>query len=314
MTEVLMAIGGGTGPSIAGTGSTSLDRALLRRLHYQDKAVLMLFFVAYLVSILLLLNVTYRQSSNTSAVTYYGDPRISTAVMEGHDLDAFLDAFNDAPGAVKLQVTGFVPIPDGVLATGVQWNGEFYHVAFTFSLDLTPWVVWDNDPEDLRGPGENSSSFGRQLLEDGMTNDDIDKLKHFLAHDKNDLAFVEVVKEVSWTGWEELATNIKQQIRQKGFNGIITIHPPEQELLGIYKNRAWANFMHSRMTRALCVLSVVGWLVYVPYLWLRCCKITVKSRHKVDVTIANYWPLIADKLRADGFESGAANTNGLPRR
>merc|ERR1719362_1342188 len=109
----------------------------------------------------MLLNVTYRQSSNTSAVTYYGDPRTSTAVMEGHDLDAFLDAFNDAPRAVKLQVTGFVPIPDGVLASGVHWNGEFYHVAFTFSLDLTTWVVWDNDPEESPGPTpmERPSSY-----------------------------------------------------------------------------------------------------------------------------------------------------------
>lgn len=297
--HLLEALGGGTGAAIRGTGIRELDRDLMRRLHFQDQAVLVLLVVAYFVSISLIASMTYRQSHNNSQVTYYADPRFHAMVMEGHTVEAFMDAFNDAPKSVQLQVTGFVPIPEGVMATGVQWQGELYHVAFTFALDLSPWVVWereigqldDSDPNRVHSP-----------LEDGIESDGIECIRGFLENSTNDLATLELVKEVSWPHWEELATNIKHRIRQSGFNGIIGIHRTETDTVCIYKNRPWANYIHNRMTKVLCLLSVFGWMFYVPYTWFRCTKSVVKAHFKVDVSIANYWPLIADKLGATGFE------------
>merc|ERR1740138_1077174 len=72
---VLMAIGGGTGATIGGTGSLHIDRDLLRRMHYQDKAVMLLVLAGYIVALAFSVSLTYRQASNHSPVTYYADPR-----------------------------------------------------------------------------------------------------------------------------------------------------------------------------------------------------------------------------------------------
>merc|ERR1719262_611533 len=143
---ILMAIGGGTGASIGGTGSLHIDRDLLRRMHYQDKAVMLLVLAVYMVALWFSANLTYRQASNNSPVTYYADPRFHNYVMEGHELEVFLDAFNQAPKSVSLQVTGFLPITEDSPAT-VRWRGANYQVAFTFSLDLSPWVMWESQTQ-----------------------------------------------------------------------------------------------------------------------------------------------------------------------
>merc|ERR1719482_1029660 len=135
----------------------------------------------------------------------------------------------------------------------------------------------------------------------------MDNLDYYLNRDANDLAVFEVHKEVAWQSWEELATNIKHKIRQQGFTGIISIHRPDSETVAIYKNTSWANFMHSRTTKVLCALSVLGWLVYLPYMWLRCTSTTVRTRYTIDIPISGYWRLIADKLTAEGFVDDPSN-------
>lgn len=131
--------------------------------------------------------------------------------------------------------------------------------------------------------------------------EDLSDVNYYINHDRNELAILDFKKEVVWPSWEELATNIKQRIRQQGFNGIISVHRTDCDTVSIYKNTAWANFMHSRTTKVLCALSVLGWIIYLPYMWLRCTSTTVRSRYKIDIPITEYWQLIADKLTADGF-------------
>jgi len=288
--QFLSALGGGTGALRGGTGDEALDRDLVLRMHYQDKAVLLMLLLVYITTLCIGASMTYRQSLNDSTVTYYADPRYYNTVTEDTDLDRFLDAFAQVPKNAHLQVTGFVPMPEPIPG-GVDWNGQHYHVAFTFSLDLSPWVVRLGNT-DLQDSAER--------LEDGVVVDDRERLAYFLANNGNDLACVEMHKEVTWAGWEELATNIKSQIRQRGFtNGVISVRQCEVDPMGVYKNTAWANFMHSRLTKVLCALSLMGWFIYLPYMWLRSSKLDVRSRYKIDLSIDQYWPMDKSILYRD---------------
>jgi len=293
--QTLVALGGGMGTAIGGTHSKGLSRDLERRMRYQDNAVIILLLVVYLATISLGLSFAFWQASNRSLVTYYADPRFYNAVTEGHDLDNFLDAFSQSPKQVQLQVTGFLPVPEDTDGS-IAWQGAYYHVAFTFALDLSLWVVQENAEEVLSADGETPLR-----LDQSIVGEDLRNLRHFLAYDQNDLAMVEIEKNVAWPGWEELAMNIKHQIRQRGFAGITSIRQSENEHLIVYKNKRWANFLHSRMTKALCALSLIGWLVYLPYMWLRCTKQTVRVCYKIETTISDYWNLISEQLSANGF-------------
>jgi len=298
----LMALVGGTGATIGGTGNLELDQDLVRRMRYQDKAVMLLLLVMYFVTLGFSASFAYRQALNDSPVTFYADPRYHDMVSEGHDVDAFLEAFNQSPKDVQLQVTGFVPVPPGVVGS-IEWQGEYYYDAFSFALDLSPWVVREGtsySSESEGAAGHESRIAGERLIE-GIVAQDLEELRDHICHDSNDLSIVDLRKEVSWPNWEELATNIKHRIRQSGFNGIITVRRTESDSVSIYKNTPWANFMHSRTTKVLCALSVLGWMFYLPYMWLRCSSSCIRSRYVIDVSIDIYWQLIADKLSADGF-------------
>lgn len=292
----LMALGGGTGATIGGTGVLELDQDLVRRMRYQDKAVMLLLLVMYFVTLGFSASFAYRQALNNSPVTFYADPRFHDMVAEGRDPDVFVESFSGAPKDVHLQVTGFVPVSSGVLGS-IEWQGEYYYDAFSFALDLSPWVVREGTVE-----GSEPGPWGDSLdLVNGVVANDLENLTHYIARDRNDLAILEVQKEVTWSNWEELATNIKLKIRQQGFTGLISIHRTECDTVAIYKNTAWANFMHSRTTKVLCALSVLGWIVYLPYMWLRCTSTSIRARYKIDIPIEGYWRLISDKLTQDGF-------------
>lgn len=300
--EFLTALVGGTGATIGGTGDLQLDQDLVRRMRYQDKAVMLLLLVMYFVTLGFSASFAYRQALNDSPVTFYADPRYHDMVSEGHDVDTFLEAFNQSPKDVQLQVTGFVPVPAGVLGS-IEWHGEYYYDAFSFALDLSPWVVREgtNYPSESEGAAGHDGHFVGDRLVDGIVAQDMDYLRYHICRDTNDLAIIDFRKEVSWPSWEELATNIKHRIRQSGFNGIISVHRTECDSVSIYKNTPWANFMHSRTTKVLCALSVLGWIFYLPYMWWRCKSSCIRSRYFIDVSIDAYWQLIADKLSADGF-------------
>jgi len=295
--DTVMDIGGGTGASVSGTGDNFLDKALLRRMRHQDKAVLLLLLGAYFGSLLFSSALAYRQAKNDSLVTYYADPRFHDLTTDCEDVETFLEAFNQAPSDAQLQVVGLAPLPlvPEAVVEAVTWLGERYRVAFSFTLDLSPWLVPLGGASSAAGEGEHSEWLA------GVARDDVARLRQYLATDTNDLSTVQLEKHVEWKDWEELATNIKSKIRQGGFNGVIDVRRKCSDVVTVHKNKQWANFMHSRTTKVLMALSVVGWFAHSVYMWLRHWSITIPCRYKVDVDIGQYWSLIQDKLGPDGF-------------
>lgn len=326
--QVMTDIGGGTGATVGGTGDIVLDRDLLRRMRYQDKAVMCLLLLAYTGSLAFSASLAYRQAANDSPVTYYADPRFYNHAVDTDDLETFLDVFNQPPKDVQLQVSGLLPLPplpEYADNAAVEWLGTRYRAAFSFALDLSPWVVRHGEGSDAgsRVPettqAREETDERRTAVAGGSTEEaatvgvsarDLEKLHDWLAHNRNDLAVINLKKEVVWNEWEALATNIKHQIRQAGFTGIISVRRTEEDNMIVYKNRPWANFMHSRTTKVLCALSLLGWFIYQPYMWLRYQSTTVVSRYRVDVSVGQYWSLIVDKIGPDGFDSGDGARNG----
>eukprot|EP00931_Biecheleriopsis_adriatica_P008414 TRINITY_DN109602_c0_g1_i1.p1 TRINITY_DN109602_c0_g1~~TRINITY_DN109602_c0_g1_i1.p1 ORF type:complete len:439 (-),score=87.68 TRINITY_DN109602_c0_g1_i1:29-1249(-) len=290
--EILLALGGGTG---AGTTAHDehLTEDLLLRMRCQDKMVLLLMLVAYFVSLLFSASLAFRQACNDSPIKFYGDPRVNGNMLDSNDLDEFLEAFNGPPSQVQLQVQGLIPVR-GLLAhmldSSVQWQGNHYLPAFSYCLDLSSWLV----------PGERDGTADDRT--DGVSSEDVAELDRFLQENQNDLGTVEFRKNVIWPGWEELATNIKQKIRQQGFDGIIHVSLQKSETLTVYKNRPWANFLHMSSTRTLCALSVFGYLWYAPYMWLRQRGPVITSNFHIDLDINDYWQLIGDKVSDRGFD------------
>jgi hypothetical protein len=303
--ELLMALGGGTGAGIGTTGNLELDLDLVRRMRYQDKGVLYLLCAMYFIVLAFSASFAYRQALNSSSVSFYADPRYHDMVMEGSDQEDFLATFAQPPKDVQLHIIGFVPVPAGALGS-LEWHGEYFYDAFSFSLDLSPWVQLAAS----RPACESSAAEDGLALSEGIVSTDLGHLDDFITKDCNDLALVQVRKDVAWPDWEELATNIKLQIRQCGFNGIVSIHRSDCHHVTVYKNAPWANFTHSRVTKILCALSIIGWIAYLPYMWLRCTSTVVRARYTVDISIKDYWNLIADKLSADGF----VEDSSVPRR
>ncbi|CAK9024141.1 Probable serine/threonine-protein kinase DDB_G0267514 [Durusdinium trenchii] len=156
-------------------------------------------------------------------------------MIDSSDLDDFIWTFIQPPKTVQLCVQGLMPLP-ALLAhlaeNVVEWQGGYYRHIFSFSLDLTPFLV-HAEPQDRSTTSAESDSVAG-----GISEDEIKLLRRFLQENTNELATVKLMKEVHWDCWEELATNIKQKIRQRGFEGLIHV--------------CWTN------TETLTVTRVVG--------------------------------------------------------
>lgn len=302
MRQILMALGSGTGLSIEdGEADDQFNDEMMLRTTYQSSAVVLLLFLLYASAIISGLSFMYWRVKNNSPVTYYADPRYHSMVMEGHDRENFVDTFNQTPKQVLLQVTGFVPASEWH-RNAVEWQGGFCRAVFTFSLDVSPWCV----PMGNRVEGDVADTAGGECpvsvqSENGIPVTDLEALQAFLSHDTNDLGIVEVQKRIVWAGWEELATNIKQRIRQCGFEGMVVVHFSDTETVEVYKNRLWANFLYSQATRVLMALSIVGIIIYMIYIWLRTKRLVVRARHRVDIGPNAFWQLISDQLCSAGF-------------
>eukprot|EP00928_Gymnodinium_smaydae_P099393 TRINITY_DN9465_c0_g1_i1.p1 TRINITY_DN9465_c0_g1~~TRINITY_DN9465_c0_g1_i1.p1 ORF type:complete len:693 (-),score=157.42 TRINITY_DN9465_c0_g1_i1:181-2259(-) len=301
MQELLFSVGGGTGASL-GSGNITQDRELLMCMRYQDEAVFFMLIIVYFATLAFSASFIYRQVANNSSITYYADPRKSNLAIDTNSMEDFLDEFNRTPEEVRMQVTGYVvsnavDYPSQV----VEWQGECYRTAFAFTLDLSPWV------QKASGPyGQSLGSPPLGSNEEGIALSDIEGLREFLGNNSDDLCSLDMIKTISWPKWEELAMNIKHRVRQHGFRGLISVHRTELEELTVYKNRHWANFMHSRTLKVLCALSVVGWIAHGIYMKLKCKKLVVRSFHTVDISIEEYWPYIESQLRETGFSADAS--------
>lgn len=307
--DILFAVGGGTGAGPAVNGDPDLDQDMMQRMRYQDKVVLALLLICYFTSLLFSASMAYRQACNASPVKYYGDPRIDDIVVDTNDPHEFLEAFNQSPKHVRLQVRGLTPIHrmlPHIIESVVEWKDGYYRYDFSFSLDLSPWVVpvADHAEATMVGEGNNGGSVSArsEAVTDGLSEADVSSIGEFLRINSNDLATVSLTKNVEWPGWEELATNIKQKIRQSGFAGVVLVSWNNSQTITIYKNKPWANFLHLGVTRMILALSAVGYLWYLPYMWLRQRGPEVSSSFRVDIAISDYWQLVGNKIGERGFE------------
>jgi len=301
--KVLVAIGSGTGfvdePSWNNLAS-KLQRELIDRAWYQSNAVLLLVAILYLGALVEGLIVVYKQVKNDSSVTFYADPRVHSSSMDTFELEDFLTSFNTPPKQVFLQVTGYLPVADGFfgwdsLQNVVEWKGSFYHVAFSFSLDLSTWTS--------RLPSSSPTGGHDQ---EGFALVDLDTIRAFLTDDSNDLEMLDIRKKVVWPGWEELAQSIKEHIQQQGFGGMVVVKCTDGETMSVFKNRQWANFMHNHATKALAAISLIG---LVPYLWYmsRMCRTkTVEVQHQINISTQEFWNFIVEQMSSNGFESAGA--------
>lgn len=245
----------------------------------------------------------YRKATNGSAVKYYADPRVDDAVIDSSDVHDFLETFNQPPQNVHLQIQGLSPlrrmiphIIDGV----VEWKETYYRYDFSYSLDLTPWVV----PVTNRGEHSQADTAREngESVSAGLSDADVGTVGEFLQDNLNDLATFSIEKQVEWPGWEELATNIKHKVRQGGYTGAVFVTWNSSHTLTIYKNKPWANFLHLGLTRVIFGLSAIGYLWYLPYMWVRQRGPEVASKFRVDIPIADHWQLVSDKISSRGFE------------
>jgi len=273
-----------------------LDRDLISRMKVQDLTVMLLLLLVYYTTIGLSAVLAHRQAANSSRVKFYADPRQHFATADTADQQQFLEAFNQEPKHVYLHISGYQPVAPNYPGSFLWKNGN-YALVMSFALDLSQWVTrgYETDSD------ENEAEDRSENPEVGVPAEDLQRLEHFLAEDCNDLAVVQLDKEIHWDHWEDLAVNIKQRIRQSGFDGVLKVDRKEMDTMCIYKNTQWANFLHGRAVKVLLALSVVGWLFYMPYMMRRCSHTTIKSHHHVKVAISDYWDLIANGLTAYGF-------------
>jgi len=301
MMDFVFALAGGMGANARRTG---VDIDLARRKQFQDAGVMVLMVMMYFVTLMIAASLTFRDVANSSRILFYADPRYFNLGIRSASIEAFLDEFNRVPEDLYIQIVGFFM---GDLSE------DQHLVAFSFSLDVSPWIVPRTGPS-TRITG--NSSHGTSSI---LSSEDRRILTEFLAPNSNDLAILEVVKEVDWPDWEELAFNIKAYIRQHGFRGPLLVSRSDSETVPVHKNRHWANYMHSRTLKIICLLSIVGWFLYLPYMYSRSVKTTIRTLFRMNISPADYWPFFTDYF--DTYRPWAENrghtirrTTGLGRR
>lgn len=303
--DVLMALGSGSGFYTDPRDRSLHAQQVLRELRYQHLAASLLIVVVFCGFLATSLSMVYwqvqAQVREMASVRYYARLGHDIACADGVDVQGFLDAFDKPPSSARLTVSGWelVDHEPSIFfdSDHLFWNGGNYRVAFSFALDLTPWLepTTMTDASSLEQAG--SASVG------GVGSEDRSALRRFLRRETNDLATVELHKTVIWADWEDLATNIKLRLREQGFTGVVHVRCEGDESITVLRNSSWAHFMRARATRAIAALSIVGWGFYELYMWIRVRKLVLRSKHHINVPIQQYWRLVGDKLTVDGFNA-----------
>jgi hypothetical protein len=291
-------------------------RTVLRYQHLATSLVIVVLFCGFLCIGLSMVHWQVEaQVLQMGAVKYFGMVGSEFASVESQDLQGFLEAFDKPPTEACLVVAGWEKLHGGDDDTWdhdpfdpdqLLWQGERYKLSFSFALDVTPWLRPNCLPDGDSSDDELDLSAGRQRhgpdgAPMGVCAGDQQSLHDFLRHDGNALACIELHKEIAWSEWEELALNIRTHMRQKGFEGLVRVSCKGSDNLTIRKNNKWAHFMRSRATRVIAALSIFGWFFYELYMWCRQSKLVVRSTHRVDIPIHHYWPLVKDRISANGF-------------
>lgn len=311
--RALMRLGDGVPLPFRGDGAPTV-RALVgeyrQRLQAQDAASVALLVAGLALTSLVSLAVVYQAAEDPSPVLFYNDPKYAHTVQPRNvcssaDADAFLQAFNSPPQIARLRVVGRACDEDSRgsssgarVCCGARWwwlrslgacasrhrddhaSQQPGNVAFDVSLDLTPFVA---------GDGRLASEADAQALE-----------RHL--HARNPLEVIVLRKQVVWQNWEDVATNAKQALRGLGFLGTVDVRLEGHEEVVVFRNHPWQNFVRSPAAQVLVVLTLVGALVWVPYLWARQRTVRVESRFWVNVDPERYWEHLGPGLHpAHGY-------------
>jgi len=295
------------------TQSRALNHEFRRRLEVQDVATMMLLISAFAVTLLVTSSIVYQMADDTSPVLFYSDPKFSHTMQQrltcnSADAEMFLRTFNTQPQCARLRIIGRSgPAADirglirGLRFRELAWYARqrlctilamrrsrrdtrlpsWESIMFDVSLDLTPFVTGDGRLESL--------SDGTRLEQ------------HLCA--QNPLEVLILSKQVEWPCWEDIATNVRQRLRALGFPGEVEVRLEAREEVLVYRNLAWQNFVRSRITQALVLISLVGTIFWIPYLWLRMKTVRIESRFRISLDPARYWEHLSDGLHAtDGFQ------------
>ncbi|CAK0840132.1 unnamed protein product [Prorocentrum cordatum] len=240
-----------------------------------------------------------------SPARFYSDPKMhqQRLVCERASLEGFLQAFNTQPMNARLRIVGRLPGEESLLGSFLQslqiWCRSWVlpersplpsrlswdPVLFDVSLDLTPFIS---------GEGRLASQADVVALE-----------QHLVA--PNPLEVVVLRKRVEWQSWQDVATNIRQRFRALGFPGEVEVQFQAEEELVVFRNDPWQNFVRSRVTQAVVVMSVVGILVWMPYVWLRSRRVKVDLRYRVSLDLQRYWEMLSEGLSAsEGFQGAVS--------
>lgn len=299
------------------TSSRLMNHDFRRRLEVQDYATLLLLLVAFAFTLLLSSSVIYRLAEDPSPVTFYTDPKYTATAVHSRltcgamDREGWLRAFNTQPQCARMRIVGksrdfqdwHVLLRTGqfgALASQMRQRAAASMtrrprrrdprlpavdpVLFDVSLDLTPFVTGD----------------GRLA-----TDEDVQTLENHLSS-SNPLEVILLRKQVEWPCWEDVATNIKQRLRAMGFTGDVEVYLEAKEEVLVYRNLPWQNFVRSRLTQVLVILSIVGWIFWAPYLRWRMRTVHVESRFRISLDLARYWEHLSEGLSAtEGFSPAA---------
>lgn len=291
LERLLLALGGGTGLALpSDEESETFEKR--RRTYYQTNALAFVLVGLYFAVLAVGASYLRWKLDVRTDISYFSCE--GEAAVQGHDARRFLDAFNNRPKQVTLQVTGS--------------SEDEEELTFNFALDLSHWVVpeeWaDCCAESVVSPSSRVPLFG------GLEASEMERLQEFLEKDRNDLATVVLYKHVAWPDWEDVATNIRQRIKQCGFERSVSVRCDDLERITVHKNKAWAHFMNHRTTPVLCMLSIVGWPLYLVYTsWWRT-ELPIHAHFRVDVSVEDFWALVSDQLGATGFETTDSGSTG----
>ncbi|CAJ1390367.1 unnamed protein product [Effrenium voratum] len=287
----LVRIGEGVGPitySRSPGVHQSLNRELRQRLVAQDAAALFLLLFILGVAIWVSCLGVYQFADDPSQVAFYTDPRHTQQhthqrmLCVSADQESFLEAFNTQPQRATLRLIGrrsarrqpWLGARLGRLMPGRRRPVADANLIFDVSLDLSTFIS---------GQGHLSSAA------------EASKLASHLGS-PNPLEILVLRKKVLWANWEDMATNIKQKLRGKGFQGDVEVRFDAQEDMKVYRNNRWQNFVRTPITHMLSVLSGFGMVVWLPYLYWRSEVVVVESNFQIQLDIQRYWEMLCEGL------------------
>jgi len=297
-------------------GSRELNHELWRRLRIQDAATIWMLATVFALVVWISCISLYHFSEDPSPVLFYTDPKHmhQRLVCASADHVDFLRSFNLQPQTARLRIVGKRPdntslwrlfctgrhrdarqrlrlmchdvllrvlLGAGRVETLAQ-NRPWDPVVFDVALDLSPFIA---------GPGRLRSEADLVALR-----------QHLNA--SNPWEILALSKKVEWTNWEDVATNVRQRLRTLGFSGEVDVRFEALETVLVYRNHKVQNFIRSHVTHFLMLLTVVGYLFWLPYMWARKRTVKIEACFQINLQLERYWQILSDGLHAsEGFHS-----------